>query len=66
MGKLRNPKPPPKTFQFKSNWKTGAANKRVSLPPAIAPSIMDIARCIDRNPAIAKQVLEFAQSLLAE
>lgn len=66
MSKLRNPNPPPKEVQFKSSWNTGAANKRVSLPPAIALDVMDIARCVDRNPAIAVQLKAYAQSLLAE
>jgi hypothetical protein len=66
MPKLRNPSPPPKEVQFKTSWETSAANKRVSLPPAIAPDVMDIARCVDRKPEIAVQLLEYAQSLLAE
>lgn len=66
MSKLRNPNPPPKEVQFKTSWQTGAATTRASLPPAIAPDVMDIARCVDRKPEIAAQLLALAESLLAE
>lgn len=63
MGKIRNPNPPPKEAQFKTNWRLGAASKRVSVPPAIAPSVMDVARCFDVNPAISDDVLHLIKCI---
>jgi hypothetical protein len=66
MTKLRNPNPPPKEVQFKQTWKTGKANKRISFPSAIAFTVIDIAKCLDRDPAIADKVLQYAQSLVEQ
>ena len=63
MGKIRNPNPPPP--QFFPGWKTGKT-KAIKFPIALETDIRAIAKCLDANPAIASQVIEFAQSLLVE
>lgn len=64
---MSNKKPvlPPIETRFKPRWKSGKT-KQVSIPIAIAAHSMLILHCIDKDPAIASQVLEYAQSLLAE
>jgi hypothetical protein len=63
--KMPNPKPkrPDESFLFKSQWKTGKTVQR-RIPLAIETPVLEIARCLDRDPTIAAQVLEFAQSLV--
>ena len=51
--------------RFQPGWQSGKT-KTVKLPIVIEADVKAIAHCIDRNPAIAAQVLAFAQSLLAE
>ena len=55
---------PPKETRFRPMWRSGKT-KQISLPVAITPQCIEIAHCIDQNPAIADKVLEYAQSLLA-
>ena len=51
--------------RFKPQWESGKT-KQVSIPVAIVPQSMPILHCIDKNPAIASQLLALAKSLLAE
>ena len=62
---MANPKPapaPPEVL-FKPGWFTGKT-KAVRIPTALEKQVKDIARCLDRKPSIADQVLAYAQSLL--
>jgi hypothetical protein len=59
----KSPILPPKETRFRPRWQSGKT-KQISLPVAIAPQCIEIAHCIDIDPAIADQVLKFAQSLV--
>jgi hypothetical protein len=60
-----NPKPAPPETQFKAGWVSGKT-KTVKIPIVLELQVKAIAHCIDRNPAIADQVLKFAQSLVEQ
>jgi hypothetical protein len=60
-----NPALPPVTSRFKPQWQSGKT-KQVSIPVAIVDDVLAIARCLDRDPTIAAQVVEFAQSLVEQ
>lgn len=60
-----NPVLPPSESRFKPRWQSGKT-KQISIPIVITDDIMAIARCLDRDPTIAAQVLEFAQSLVEQ
>lgn len=63
---MSNPKPNLSVeTQFKSGWQSGKT-KAVKIPICLESDIKAIARCLDRDPTIAAQVVEFAQSLVEQ
>ena len=64
---MSNPAPirPYNEVLFKGQWQTGKTVQQ-RIPIAIKSPVVEIARCIDRNPAIADEVLKFAQSLVEQ
>ncbi len=51
--------------QFKPGWQSGKT-KAVKIPIVLEDDIKAIARCLDRDPTIAAQLLEYAQSLVEQ
>ena len=64
---MANPKPLPAPAEslYKPKWKTGQT-KTIRVPVAISEAVMAIAHCIDADPTIAAQLLEYAQSLVEQ
>ncbi len=64
---MANPNPvrPCNEVLFQGKWRTGKTVQQ-RIPVAIKDPVMAIARLIDQNPAIASDIIQFAQSKLEQ